>query len=63
MWLFFPSKETLAMARDYYDAVAASQTREERAAFKGYSAYDRFEQSLRGASYVLAHIYEWESGL
>lgn len=56
-------EEALAMAKIHYDNMVASRTPEEQAERGGYSAYDTFQKSLSGVSFVLVHINEWESGL
>ena len=43
-------KEAIQMARSYYDETP-------------HPALDTFKKSLDGISFVVVHIYEWESGM
>jgi hypothetical protein len=55
-------EEALAMAKNCYDRVAARRSPEAQAEWGDYRPYDSFAERLRGASFVLVHIFEWESG-
>ena len=46
----------------YDERVQSRQAPEQRTALRDNSD-DYFRKSLKGASFVLVHIYEWESGM
>ena len=57
-------EEAVAMAKAYYTQNAQSESlliREATGDPREHS--EKFRESLRGASFVLVHIGEWESGL
>jgi hypothetical protein len=55
-------EEALDMSQRYDERVQARHAPEQRTALRDNSD-DYFRKSLKGASFVLVHIYEWESGM